>query len=99
MSYEEDIAVIKAYVQRQRERMKIREDELDWERHPESSCIMARGGEFGNLLYAQLLFTHENYGGWQDLRDGEIRAGVLERIAIDSAGDTEEKGDKDKKVA
>lgn len=98
MGYEEDIAVIKAYVQRQRERMKMREDELGRERNPESSCIMARGGEFGNLLYAQLLFTRENYGGWQDLRDDEIRAGVLERIAIDSAGELQEK-EEGKKVA
>jgi hypothetical protein len=38
----------------------------------EGSCYAARGGEMGNMFWAQLVHTSNGTGEWQMLRDPDI---------------------------
>src|SRR6056297_721895 len=74
---EEEIREIKEFVEKERNRSRIKMDDLGTSHRSEGSCYAY--GEFHNLVYAQLLHTKYPYGGWQEFTE-EVLEGTLEFI-------------------
>ena len=49
---------------------------------PEGSCIGAPGGEIGNLVEAQLIYTNYDSGSWGELDDPKILDQVYEYTCL-----------------
>lgn len=81
MELEEELKYIRDYVNYYREKTGV--TKLGFEPLWELSCFSV--GEGYNLLYRQLIQTHEGYGGWIELKDSDIRKIVLDEIRKDKA--------------
>ena len=71
------LADVKDFVEKERERMGIRKEDLGTSHRPEGSCFAH--GEFKNLLYRQLLYTKYGCGDWTEL-SGEVLEGLFKYI-------------------
>ena len=68
---------VKDFVEKEREKMGVTEDQLGRNHRFEGSCIAH--GEFKNLLYRQLIYTEYGHGDWSGL-SGEVLEGLSRYI-------------------
>ncbi len=67
-----------AFVNSERKRMGVRDENLGITSRMEPSCIAF--GEFNNLMYCQLIYTRKGYGNWGELNNPEVMDGLMDFI-------------------
>ncbi len=73
----EKLNYVKDFIEEERLRMRIIDEDLKTSGKLELSCYVV--GEFKNLVYRQLIYTQYGYGAWIGLK-GDVLDGLVDYI-------------------